>query len=235
MPKALWPAVFVLLLLNYNSCNGQSFSNGDVVFNANIGVPHLFKTATKIAVKSDAFAKNFDGRLDVSEISGMNPTALRGEYAFNKFFGLGLNYSFWNIRFSVTDHYNIQRNSAGSVYSDSVDIYTIKIKSKSFGLRPNFHFPIKSEKHDLYIGIGIGITTNQLSIGFSSTDAGRFVKNFHKNLAYNLSLPGGLYIAPSIGYRAYVNKNLGLNFEVGYEKGAIIQVGLVFKFNPNNS
>ncbi len=226
--------IITALLLNYR-VRAQSVNRGDVILNANIGTPHLFKSFAKIVAKSEAFKVNFDGNIEVSAIKGLNPIAIRAEYGINEVFGIGLNYSFWNIRFDVTDHYNALRQNLGSIFVDSVDVYKLKISSKSFGIRPNFHFPIKSQMHDVYIGLGLGFTSNKLDISFSSTDAGRFTSKFRKELKYGLSLPGGFYFAPSIGYRAYFNPFFGLNFELGYEKGAILQAGLVFKFNPDKA
>lgn len=215
----------------YLKPKAQSVNNGDIALNVNIGSPHLFKGIVKIAANSAVFKENFDGIIEISSIKGINPIAIKTEYGFDKLFTLGLNYSFWNISFDAEDHYNSQNISYGSAYEDSVDIYKIKISSKSFGIRPVFHFPIKSYKNDIFIGVGLGITKNNLNINFSSTDAGRFSKNFNKELGHDLSLPGGAYFAPSIGYRHYFNPFFGLNFELGYEKGAILQGGLVFRFN----
>ena len=226
--------LFAAGLFNINSY-AQSVNSGDIILNANIGAPHLFKTFPQVAAESEAFKVSVDGNIEISAIKGLNPVAVRAEYGINEMFGLGLNYSFWNIRFDVIDHYNAQRQNLGSLYIDSVDVYKIKITSRSFGIRPNFHFPIQNHKHDVYIGVGVGFTSNKLNIDFSSTDAGRFTSKFRKDIKYGLSLPGGFYFAPSIGYRAYVNPFFGFNFEFGYEKGAILQAGLVFKFNPNKA
>ena len=226
--------IIAILLFNFNF-KAQSVNRGDIILNANIGAPHLFKTFAKIAAKSEAFKVNFDGNIEISAIKGLNPVAIRAEYGVNEVFGIGLNYSFWNIRFNVTDHYNAQRQNIGPLFVDSVDIYQLKISSRSLGIRPNFHFPIESARHDVYIGLGLGFTSNKLDISFSSTDAGRFTSKFRKDLKYGLSLPGGFYFAPSISYRAYINPFFGLNFEFGYDKGAIVQAGLVFKFNPDKA
>ncbi len=220
-----------ILFISSPITKAQSVHKGDIALNANIGTPHLFKGIIKIAANSNIFKENFDGIVEIKSIKGLNPIAIKGEYAFDKHFTLGLNYSFWSISFDVEDHYNAQNISFGSIYEDSVDIYKISISSKSYGIRPVFHFPLESYKNDIYIGLGLGITKNSLNINFSSTDAGRFTSIFHKELEYDLSLPGGVYFAPSIGYRHYFNPFIGLNFELGYEKGAIVQGGLVFRFN----
>ncbi len=210
----------------------QSVNKGDIALNVNIGAPHLFKGITKLAANSAIFKENFDGIVEISSIKGINPIAVKGEYAFDKMFTLGLNYSTWNLSFDVEDHYNAQNVSFGPIYEDSVDIYKIRITSTSYGIRPVFHFPLEKSKNDIYLGLGLGITKNNLNIDFSSTDAGRFTSVFRRNLEVDLSLPGGMYFAPSIGYRHYFVPAFGFNIELGYEKGAIIQGGLVFRFNP---
>jgi hypothetical protein len=206
---------------------------GDMIFNANIGAPHLFKGVVKLAVNSNTFKKHFSEHIEISDIRGLYPVAFRAEYGVNENFGIGINYSMWNIKFDVRDYYNSQNQSYGTIYKDSVDIYEMKIVSRSFGIRPNIHFPLDNFRNDIYIGIGLGITSNKLNVGFNSTDAGRFTTRFHKGLDYDLPLPGFIYIAPTIGYRRYVNQYFGFNFEFGYEKGALVQGGLVFRFHPN--
>ena len=217
------------------SAYSQGIDKGTVVVTGSIGSPHLFKKIIKLAANSEGFKKNFGKALEVSAITGLNPVSTKGEYCFNKYFGLGYSIALWSIKFSINDYYNLQNQNAGTFIKDSVDTYTFKISSQSFGIRPNIHFPFENPKHDVYIGLGLGITKNKLSIGFNSTDAGRLVKSFGKDLEYDLSLPGGVYFSPSIGYRTYFGKFIGLNFEFGYEKGAIIQAGLAIRLNHKPS
>ena len=49
------------------------------------------------------------------------------------------------------------------------------------------------------------------------------------NLKYDLSLPGGFYFAPTIGYRNYFNEYAGMNLDRGFDKGAILQAGFVVR------
>jgi hypothetical protein len=225
------PIIFLLFLAFI--CKAQSFQQGDIILNGNIGAPHLFKGIVKLAANSNAFKENFGNVIEISSIKGLNPVAIKTEFGINEVFGLGINYSFWTIRFDVSDYYNLQNQSV--IVKDSADIYKIKISSKSYGIRPVFHFPFENDRNDLYLGLGLGITKNKVNIGFSSTDIGRLAKQFNKDLEYDLSLPGGFYFAPSIGYRRYFNPYFGLNFEIGYEKGAILQGGLVVKFNTKKA
>lgn len=220
-----------LLMLTSNICFAQSLQKGDVILNGNIGVPHLYKNIIKIAVNRDAFKEYFEGKLEVSDIKGLNPIAIKGEYGVNDYFGIGFSTAFWSISLDVKDYYNIQNQSQGTTLQDSLDIYSFRIDSKSYGIRPNFHLPIENRNNDFFIGLGLGITKNKLTIGFSSTDAGRLATAFGKDLQADLSLPGGFYFAPSIGYRHYFGENFGFNFELGYEKGAIVQAGLAVRFN----
>jgi len=220
--------ISVLSTLAVNAL-AQAVSKGDIILTANIGAPHLFKGIVKVATGSNAFKNNFDGKLEVSSIKGLNPIAVKAEYGFHKRFTLGLNYATWNLKFDVTDYYNIQNQSAGNILQDSVDVYNIKLKSTSFGLRPVFHFAGKSTRNDWYIGLGLGITKNTVAVDFSSTDIGRTLGPLADRLKKDLSLPGGVYFAPSLGYRRYLNNYIALNFELGYEKGAIVQAGLSAK------
>jgi hypothetical protein len=222
--------VFLLCVIPFSG-KSQSVNKGDITLNANIGAPHLFKGIVKLATNSNVFKENFDGIIEISAIKGINPISLKAGLALDKNFTLGLNYSYWSLSFDVEDHYNAQNVSFGPIYEDSVDTYKIKLTSSSIGIRPVFNFPLESYKNDFYLALGLGLTKNNLNINFSSTDAGRFVGIFNQELAYDLSLPGGFYFAPSIGYRHYFNPFIGLNFELGYEKGAIVQGGLVFRFN----
>jgi hypothetical protein len=234
MKKFLFVLAACCLLSGVQS-QSHSLNPGDVILNVNIGTPHLFKFFAKAAVKSEAFKKSFDGQIEVSKIRGWNPVAIKGEYGVSEIFAIGLNYSFWTLRFDVMDYYNLQNQNYGTYLKDSVDTYKVNLTSTSFGIRPVLHLPFESYKNDVYFGLGLGITKNKISIAFESTDAGRLASKVRKDIVLDLSLPGGVYFAPSVGYRHYMNPFFGLNFELGYEKGAILQAGLVFKFNLNEA
>jgi hypothetical protein len=209
----------------------QSLKESDIILTANYGFPHLFKNIVKIGVNRNEFKSRFNSSIEVSNIKGTNPIAIKGEYALTNYFGLGFSTSFWSISFDVKDYYNIQNQNQGTIIKDSVDVYSFRIDSRSFGIRPNLHIPLESRSNDIYLGLALGITKNKLRIGFSSTDAGRVAKAFGKDVEYDLSLPGGVYFAPSLGYRHYFGEYVGINFEIGYEKGAILQAGISGRFN----
>jgi hypothetical protein len=206
--------------------HSQSVKRGDLMVNVNYGVPHLYKGIVSVVTSSDQFKNQFDGTVVLSPITGMNPISFKAEFGITKWLSLGLSGAFWTIKFGVTDNYNVLH--AGQVTgSDETDTYKFRISSTSFGIRPNFHIPLESRKHDLYVGMAFGITQNKLNIDFSSTDVNKVYPNFN----YDLSLPGGTYLAPTLGYRYYPSEYVGANFEIGYEKGALLQAGVIVRFN----
>lgn len=214
-----------ILLLVWGLSFSQSFDKGQVIIGANIGSPHTFRNAVRLILKTDAFKNRFSGYIDAS-VAGTNPITARGEYGITKLFGLGLCFGTWNMQISVTDKYNVI-HSGQTFGQDEIDTYKFKISSTSFGVRPNFHFPLKTTSSDLYIGVGLGFTKNSLTIDFSSTDPGKSLPIDH----YSFSLPGGFYFAPTFGYRYYFGKVIGLNGELGWDKGAIIQGGIVIRLD----
>jgi len=210
--------------------NAQSFSKGDVIANVNIGTPHLYRNIVRLATRTEAFKSAFSGTLEVSSVTGLNPIAIKGELGINEYFGIGLSACSWNMKIDVKDYYNIQR--AGQIIgTDEIDIYKFKITSSSIGIRPNFHFPFEKRNNDLYIGCAFGITKNRLQVDFTSTD----INKVFPDLKYDFSLPGGFYIAPSLGYRHYFGEFIGFNLELGYEKGAILQGGIVARINVSKN
>lgn len=224
--------LYLLLLLAPRFLSQEtSVQKGDVALNVNIGTPHIFKALTKAVIKSQPFKDIFSGYVEIGNVTGMNPIIVKGEYTFNKWFALGLNYGTWKVGFDVTDHYNLQRQTAGQVLRDSVDVYKVTISSTSFGIRPVFHLNLKDRKNNFYFAFAFGITNNNLGLSFQSTDAGRTLGPVGTLLSQDLPIGGGMYFAPTIGYRHYFNSWLGLNIEAGYDKGALLLGGLAIRFN----
>jgi hypothetical protein len=219
-------AVFILASISSLDLLSQGFNQKTFVVGANIGVPHLYRGILKITTNSNLFKNQFNGKLEISNISGIYPITYRAEYGINKYFGLGISGGIFSLNFQVKDFYNVLR--AGQITgTDEIDTYKFKITSASIGIRPNLHIPLKNPDYDFYLGFGIGYTSNRLNINFSSTDVSKILSNFN----YSFSLPGGMYFAPTIGLRRYYGKYFGLNFELGYDKGAILMGGINLRFN----
>jgi len=216
--------LFLFFVFSISNYFAQSFTKKTIVVNTNIGIPHLYKGIVKVATESDLFKKQFSGKLEIKDFKGINPLFFKAEYGISKYFGIGLSCAYWNLSFKVLDYYNIIR--AGQIIgSDETDTYQFKISSISFGIRPNLHIPFNNQKHDLYLGVALGITKNKLGVDFSSTD----VNKVFPNLNYDLSLPGGFYFAPTIGYRNYFSEYIGMNIELGFDKGSVLQTGFVVR------
>jgi len=216
--------LFLFFVFSISNYFAQSFTKKTIVVNTNIGIPHLYKGIVKVATETDVFKKQFSGKLEIKDFKGINPLFFKAEYGISKYFGIGLSCAYWNLSFNVLDYYNVLK--AGQLIgSDETDTYKFKISSTSFGIRPNLHIPFNNQKHDLYLGVALGITKNKLGIDFSSTD----VNKVFPNLNYDLSLPGGFYFAPTIGYRNYFNEYIGMNIELGFDKGSVLQTGFVVR------
>jgi hypothetical protein len=218
--------ISLFFIFYFSICFPQAFNKKTIIVNTNIGIPHLYKGIVKVATETDVFKKQFSGRLEVKDFKGLNPVMFKAEYGISKYFGLGISCAYWNMSFNISDFYNLIK--AGQLIgSDQIDTYKFKVTSTSFGIRPNLHIPFKNDKNDLFLGVALGLTKNKLGIDFSSTD----VNKVFPNLNYDLSLPGGFYFAPTLGYRHYFNQYAGMNLEIGLEKGAVIQAGIVVRIN----
>jgi hypothetical protein len=217
---------FILIFFGVSHCFSQAFDDGAIVGSIGMGAPHLFKSSVKLVTSGQKFNDLFQGKLVVKDFGGINPVLYKAEFGFKNYFGLGISGGIWTMRFSVEDHYNVLK-AAKITGTDSMDTYKFKITSKAIGIRPNFHIPLKNDNVDIFFGLGLGMNKNKINIDFSSTDINRVIPD----LDYDLNLPGFIYISPTIGYRQYFNEYFALNFELGYDKGAIISGGFALRLN----
>jgi hypothetical protein len=218
--------IIIFLCLACKICSAQAFEQGTVVGTLGMGAPHLAKATVRAITRSQKFDDLFHGKLVVKDFTGMNPVLYKAEWGFKKYFGLGISGGVWTMNFAVEDHYNVLK--AGSITGkDSLDTYKFHITSSAIGLRPNIHIPLKNQSLDIFIGLGLGMSKNKMTVDFSSTDVNRIFPN----QTFDLGLPGFVYISPTIGFRKYFGEYIGLNFELGYDKGAIISGGLALRLN----
>lgn len=217
MPSLKHVLIFLLMVITGKALS-QGFAKGDALVAIEIGATHLFKENVNRTTKSESFKTSFNGTINVSPIRGTNPIAIRYEYALSKNFGLGFSVCWWKIAFHVEDRFTV---GSGNNASQKTDVYDYNLSSISFGVRPNYHFPLKSKKIDLYAGGSFGLTKNKLVLNVPSAFA-----------YYEGSGPLALYLAPIMGCRYFLTDNFGLNFEAGYEKGALFLAGLALRFRP---
>ena len=215
----------MLVVFLQQALHSQGFMSGDMIASACIGVPHLNKASVKHQTKTESFKNSFNGSAEVVSIKGPNPIALKYEYALSNRVGLGISVSWWSVIINVKDEYDLVENKKVYHYTDT---YSFKMSSIAFGIRPNYHIPLKKNKCDLFFGCAVGIARNDMSVSYNSKlSNGSLGGSF-----YEFKLPNSIYLAPTVGYRAYVSSSFGLNVELGYEKGAILQAGIVFRFRP---
>ena len=215
---------FLVFLSLQNVLPAQGFMKGDIVVSATTGVPHLHKEIMRLNTKTDAFKNSFHGNPKVISIKGINPLTFKYEYSISQHFGLGICIGAWSINLKVEDSYDYQKPGFTNL-SHTTDTYKYRFSSVSFGIRPNVHFPLQDKKSDLFIGCGFGLTKNTISINFTSTSS--TISGY-----YDGGAKAVLYFAPTLGYRRFLTANVGLNLEAGYEKGALLQAGLMFRFRP---
>lgn len=210
----------VVMTLN-TLLSAQAFQKKDAIGSAGIGLTHLNKAVTRFQTKQEAFKNGFNGDIQ-TEVKGTNPLSLRYEYAISKNFSLGFSFAWYSIEIKVIDSYTVPNGTGSRSVEDN---YSYKLSSGSLGLRPNYHIPLKSLKSDLYVGCAFGFTKNSLAINVSQK--GSMFSGFA-----DVKLPNGLYIAPTFGYRYYFAGNFAFNAELGYERGALAELGFAFRFRP---
>ena len=217
MAQKKYRLLFILLTLK-SVAFPQAFQKKDIVLSASVGLPHLRKTETYLQTKRAAFKESFNGDVE-SSVKGINPILLKYEYAIAKNFSLGASFAWYNIKILVKDSYVYNGTSI-------IDNYTYKVRSGSLGIRPNYHWPIKKIKSDFFVGSALGITINSVRV-----DIERHAGTTQLGFA-NIKLPRGLYAAATFGYRYYFSEDFCFNIEAGYERGALLQLGLAHTSRP---
>lgn len=213
--------LFLVLVVFTTILNAQAFQKKDAIGSAGIGLTHLNRSFVRLQTKQKSFAEGFPGVIQ-TEVKGTNPLTLKYEYAIAKNFSLGFSFAWYSIEINVKDSYTVSNGSGAKHVEDK---YSYKLSSGSLGLRLNYHFPLESLRSDLYVGCAIGFTKNSLAINVKSSASA------YSGFA-DVKLPNGSYIATTLGYRYYFTGNFAFNAELGYEKGALMVVGLAYRFRP---
>jgi hypothetical protein len=141
----------------------------------------------------------------------------RLEYMVADNFGIGVDVNY------ATTGYNYTLPGGGSVldtttmtYNDAVQGYTAK-KLRAM-LRLNYHF-VQTETVDVYAGFAAGYKSAKREFTLDGvTDTG---------LTLGTLVPVAVRLA--LGGRYYFHPNIGLNFEMGFGGGGILQAGLAVK------
>ncbi len=237
--KIILNKYFILLIINLSVIfsQAQAFVPGDILINANYGgpqvTPAILKTALKVYYKSITNANS----TYVFSVKNSGVLNAKLEYAIYDNLGLGFASSYWNMAVDMQNNY-IDNNPTNGISESYVDTYKLNISALAIGIRGNYHLLDETDTKwiDPYFGITLGITKYNYNLDFSSTypdkksvEAYDFFKSGYASrfLKPNYSS----YVSTTFGVRLYPIKYFGFNFEAGWDRGAFLFGGVVFKFH----
>ena len=213
----------ILIFTSFRLQSQAAYALGDLMFNVNYGGPQVTPSLIRAGIKL-YYATTWDSNAFSIQVNNSGVFNAKAEYAVHEDLGLGFAASYWTMGVNV-DH-NYGKNSSGTPMYDH---YRYTMSALAIGVRGNYHFLTDEERKvfDPYYGITIGLTKYNYDIGFSSDDNTR-------NLPIDsYTWRSGIltYFSTTIGLRTYITKNFALNFEAGYDRGAFLFAGLVFKIH----
>jgi len=147
--------------------------------------------------------------------STLGPYFLKGERIYKNGFGFGINLAYFQLRQEgLIDRFNEFNDQVQGRYT---------YNTFSVLMRTNYHFTNIFGKFVPYIGLGLGYRYGAVSYkdNWSETDD----YGYPNNPLFPLGFDG------TLGFRYYVNDQLGIYSEVGIAK-SILQFGMSYKFKP---
>lgn len=219
----LWLILLPLL------CKSQTFELGDLALNFNYGAPQItpwiMKTTLNIFYKNRWINDSYKISVDGSGVINA-----KAEYGVYENLGLGLAASYWNMDVNMAHTYK-EKDPYTLINTDFTDNYNFSVSALALGVRGNYHMlgGEKREVIDPYVGLTLGATRYTYKFDFKSDFPGRSIPGD----VYQFRSGWGTYISSTIGMRIYPVKLIGLNFEAGYDRGAFLFAGIVFKIHTN--
>jgi hypothetical protein len=214
-----------------NKINAQVFEKNQSITTVGYGYPNLFMIQLKrISNSQNQLSHLFGSKNYTTTVNGYGPLFLKSEYALNSRIALGVSIGYWNVQYTETSNYQeyvYNANTGTASYISYTDISRYIFSSFSAGARMNLHFGT-GNKIDPYVGFAIGYTDGKLKHEFSSDNP------HYMNPSEMSYTPIPVYLAGSFGIRYYFMKNIGVYTELGLEKWALIQGGLVIKIAKKN-
>lgn len=181
------------------NCAAQSddenaYTKGKSVISVGYGVVNIWSYFLKNAL---AYPENS------YKVSSMGPFALTYDYGLSKHISAGI-----AIGYSVT---NGKFDQFGYKFTEKLTGFTVLARS-------NYHFFIKGNKFDPYVGAGLGF----FKFNYSNDSPG----------IVNTKVPGSFGYSAQLGTRYYFSELLGLHAELGYvgTGGSLGELGVSFKF-----
>lgn len=194
------------ITLSATQASAQSFDEGKSVVTIGYGFPNIITSTFRAAYNTTSHT-NYS-------FSAAGPIVLRYEYGLSEKigFGIAVGYSMMSLSYNYQDY-----NTTGILTN-----YTANVKwnSPSVGARMNIHFATK-DKLDPYFGVSAGWSGNTLTYTDNNPNASK------NNTSISFS---PFYFGLGLGMRYYFTDNIGMYVEFGWDKWALMQAGLSFKF-----
>lgn len=190
---------------------GQAVEEGNVLVDVYYGFPNLYT-----AVFKSAYA-NSGSEVDL-KIGGIGPVGLRAEYLLADKVGLGVDIGFSNS--------SVKYSELSSVYNETTMEYESRLYDYNFVTQKigvmatfNYHF-LDNDKVDAYVQVGAGY--GKRSFKFESTDP-----NYSEGTVTGVIPFAGRL---GVGARYFFTDNIGLNMNLGFGQGGLVNGGLTVKF-----
>ncbi|MES2589729.1 MAG: outer membrane beta-barrel protein [Bacteroidota bacterium] len=191
----------ILFLLSTNIFS-QAVEKGNFVIEPYVGFPNV----SKIVLKNIK-------RIHDSELKSTGPFGIKVDYFFKDKISFGINciYNSYNIKGQI-DSLNTN-NVVDSTYFITVDMQRFRFQANA-----KYHFFV-GEKLDTYVGFGFGMNSRKYTFDSS-------FPNLNEKSIFATVLPVSARF--DLGFRYFLSKNVGFNFEMGIG-GPIMIAGLTVK------
>ncbi len=176
-----------------NNVQAQAFQKGNI--NVDIGMGFgVYGTSQKSTVVLNGLP------ITTSESDGAVSTMIPIRFEYGLLDRLGIGAEFISNNYLINDSDRVNLNS---------------VKSLDYGLNVNFHL-LKAEKNDLFVGLGVGMSSMNIDYNTSST---QFVESVSgSGIYYTLGIADRIFFSDHIGmmvslsYRGYNYTNLESDF-----------------------
>ena len=227
MSKTQSLLILMITLFFCAELNAQSFKKGDIIVNANYGAPNLKKA---IIAWQDFNPERYGGGFFDSPqflVSSTGIYSIKAEYAINDKFSVGFSSAYWSM--DVTHIFESGEHRMASLFNVHNYKYKYHLSSLSTAVRGNYYF-WKKKRMDAHLGVGLGITKHTSTYQYYPDVAG--TEEFGR---LNFKSGFGPHFSAAIGLRYYLLPFFGLNFEAGYDTGALFLGGIVFKLSTKKN
>jgi hypothetical protein len=199
-----------------------AFMPGDIIVSANIGYPHVTPALMRTSIKAyERFISNQNLTFTVNSHGVYNGKA---EYGMMDNLGLGFAASYWDMNVNIQNDYSKE----GAAYADNVEV---KLSALALGVRGNFHFTeeVESKYVDVYAGVTIGATYYQKDLVLNSTNPDRQLDEAIPKKILGFNNGWATYFSSTIGVRVFPVRFLGINAELGWDRGAFLFAGVALR------